>query len=82
MDPQVEAIFTQVVQALGALMLACTAVVGFFNGPGADKARGIFDTILSFARMFGFGTFSDEPGTLSVPLKPDTKVRVDTTKAA
>jgi len=82
MDPQVQAIFIQVVQALGALMVACTAIVGFFNGPTADKVRGILDTILSFARMFGFGTFQDEPGSLSIPLKPDSKVRVDTTKAA
>ena len=82
MDPQVQEIFIQVVQALGALMVACTAIVGFFSGPKAEKVRGILDTMLSFARMFGFGTFSDEPGMLSVPLKPDTKVRIDTTKPA
>ena len=82
MDPRVQEIFTQVVQALGALMVASTAIVGFFNGPGADKARGIIDTILSFARMFGFGTFKDEPGTVSLPLKPDTKVRIAGTRAA
>jgi hypothetical protein len=80
MDPQVQEIFTQVVTALGTLMVACTAIVGFFNGPTADKVRGIFDTILSFARMFGFGTYKDEPGTLSVPLKKDTGERIVTTE--
>jgi hypothetical protein len=49
------------------LVSAVGQFVGFFNGPKAQKARGIFDTILDILRRFGAGTYKDEPGTNSVP---------------
>ena len=80
MEPQIQETIVKVIQSLGSLMVAATAIVAFFDGPKADKARGVIDTILSFLRMIGFGTFKDEPGTLSVPLKPDSGERVTGTE--
>lgn len=76
MDPQIAEAIQKAVTAIGSLMIAATAIVAFFSGPKADKARGIFDTILAFLRMIGFGTYKDEPGTLSIPLKSDSGERV------
>lgn len=76
MDPQVQEIISMVITALGTIMVAATAITAMFNGPRAQKAKGILDLILSFLRMIGFGTFKDEPGTFSVPLKTDTGARV------
>lgn len=77
MDPQIAEAIQKAVTALGSLMIAATAIVAFFNGPRADKVRGVFDTILAFLRMIGFGTYKDEPGTLSMPLKPDSRKRIE-----
>jgi hypothetical protein len=82
MDPQVQEVFAKVVAALGTLSVAATAIVGFFNGPRASKARKGLDIILGFLRMVGFGTYKDEPGTYSMPLKRDTGERVATTEPA
>jgi hypothetical protein len=79
MDPQIAETIQKVVTALGTLMVAATAIVAFFKGPKAEKTRGVFDTILAFLRMIGFGTFKDEPGTASMPLKPDSGERVTST---
>ena len=67
-----------VAQALAGLMVFAGMVTGFFAGPRADKAKGIFDYILGLLRTIGIGTYRDEPGTLSVPFKGDTKERVAT----
>lgn len=67
-------------EAIGGLMIVAGIIVGFFNGPKADKARGILDSMLSFLRMIGIGTYKDEPGTLSVPLKKDSGERIVTTE--
>jgi hypothetical protein len=69
-------------EGLGYLILAAGAIVGFFDGPKADKAKTIFDRILGILRQVGIGTFKDEPGTMSIPFKGDSGVRVETTKAA
>ena len=59
-----------------ALISAAGQFVGMFDGPKTDKARGIFDYILGILRMFGAGTYKDEPGTTSVPFKGDTGDRI------
>jgi hypothetical protein len=69
-------------EAVGGFVVAAGVIVGFFNGPKADKAKTVLDRILGLLRQIGVGTYKDEPGTFSVPLKPDTGVRVETTKAA
>jgi hypothetical protein len=71
-----------VAEGIGYLVLFAGAVVGFFNGPKADKAKTIFDRILGLLRQIGIGTFKDEPGTFSMPLKPDSGERVATTTTA
>jgi hypothetical protein len=69
-------------EAVGGIVVAAGVVVGFFNGPKADKAKTVLDRILGLLRQIGIGTYKDEPGTFSVPLKPDSGERVETTKAA
>jgi hypothetical protein len=71
-----------VAEGIGYLVLAAGAAVGFFNGPKADRAKTVLDRILGLLRQVGIGTYKDEPGTFSAPLKPDSGVRVETTKAA
>ena len=71
-----------VLQAIIAAMVFAGMVTGMFNGPRAEKAKGIFDYILTLLRGFGVGTYKDEPGTLSVPFKGDTKERVATVEKA
>ena len=71
-----------VAEAAGGIVVAAGVIVGFFNGPKADRAKTFLDRILGLLRQIGIGTFKDEPGTFSAPLKPDSGVRVDTTKAA
>jgi hypothetical protein len=71
-----------VAEGIGYLILAATVAVGFVNGPKADKAKTILDRIMGILRQVGIGTYKDEPGTFSMPLKPDTGERVETTKAA
>lgn len=61
---------------LYALISAAGQFVGMFNGPGADKARGIFDYVLGILRSLGAGTYKDEPGTTSVPFVGDTNKRI------
>ena len=66
--------------ALGAVLYGAMSlagqIVGLFDGPGADKARGVFDYILGLLRNFGLGTYKDEPGTTSIPFKGDTGQRI------
>jgi hypothetical protein len=69
-------------EAAGGIVVAAGVIVGFFNGPKAGKAKTVLDRMLGLLRQIGVGTYKDEPGTFSVPLKPDTGVRVETTKAA
>jgi hypothetical protein len=71
-----------VAEAIGGLLVAAGVIVGFFNGPKADRAKTVLDRILGLLRQIGVGTYKDEPGTFSVPLKPDTGVRVETTTTA
>ena len=59
-----------------ALVSAAGQFVGMFDGPGADKARGIFDYVLGILRSLGAGTYKDEPGTTSMPLRRDTGKRI------
>ncbi len=69
-----------VAQAIAGLMVAAGMITGLFNGPRADKAKGIFDYILNLLRGFGVGTYKDEPGTVSTPFKGDSGERVVTTE--
>jgi len=69
-----------VAQAFGYIVLFAGAVVAFFNGPPAEKAKTIIDRILLLLRQIGIGTFKDEPGTVSMPFKGDSKKRVTATK--
>jgi hypothetical protein len=69
-------------EGVGYLVLFASVAVGFANGPKADRAKTVLDRIMGLLRQIGIGTFKDEPGTFSMPLKPDTGVRVETTKAA
>jgi hypothetical protein len=71
-----------VAEAAGGLVVAAGVIVGFFNGPKADRAKTVLDRILGLLRQIGVGTYKDEPGTFSVPLKPDSGVRVETTTTA
>ena len=71
-----------VAEGLGYLVLAAGAVVGFFNGPKADKAKTILDRILGLLRQIGIGTYKDEPGTLSIPGKGDSGERIAGTTPA
>jgi hypothetical protein len=68
---------------LGAVYFLVSAVgqfVGFFNGPKAENAKGVFEKILSILRRFGAGTYKDEPGTNSVPIfGGDTGLRIEST---
>jgi hypothetical protein len=59
-----------------ALISAAGQFVGMFDGPKADKARGIFDYILGILRSLGAGTYKDEPGTTSMPFKRDSGKRI------
>lgn len=65
-----------VAQTAGYIVLFSGGVVGFFNGPKADRAKSIIDRILGLLRQVGIGTFKDEPGTFSFPGKSDTGRRV------
>jgi hypothetical protein len=69
-----------VAEGIGYLVLAAGAVVGFFDGPKADKAKTIFDRILGILRQVGIGTFKNEPGTLSIPGAPDSGKRITATE--
>ena len=65
------------VGGLYALVSAIGQFVGMFNGPKAEKTRGIFDTILNILRRLGAGTYKDEPGTNSIPIiQGDTGKRI------
>lgn len=64
------------VGAIYALLSAIGLFVGLFEGPKADKAKSIFEKILSILRGLGLGTYKDEPGTGSVPFKGDTGKRI------
>jgi hypothetical protein len=46
------------------------------NGPKADKASGVIERIMALLRGFGIGTYKDEPGSVSLPFKGDTKERI------
>lgn len=62
------------------LVSAAGQLVGMFDGPDpdekTDKARGVFEYILGILRTLGAGTYKNEPGTVSMPLKPDSGKRV------
>ena len=70
----------QMAEWLGAVVVGAGVVVGFFDGPKADKAKTVFGRILGILRTIGVGTFKDEPGTLSIPGSTDTGERVTTTE--
>jgi hypothetical protein len=70
-----------VAEAIGYLILGAGAIVAFFDGPKADKAKTVFDRILGLLRTIGIGTFKDEPGTLSIPGAKDSGERVATTES-
>lgn len=57
-------------------LLGSVVIVGFFNGPAAGKAKTILERIIALIRTLGIGTYKDEPGSVSMPGKPDTKERV------
>ena len=71
-----------VAEAAGGIVVAAGVIVGFFNGPKADRAKTVLDRILGLLRQIGIGTYKDEPGTFSAPLKPDSGVRVTATEPA
>ena len=50
-------------------------IVGWVNGPKADQAKTIMQTVISWIRVLGIGTYKDEPGTVSMPFKGDTGKR-------
>lgn len=71
-----------VAEGFGYLVLAAGAIVGFFDGPKADRTKTILDRILGLLRQIGIGTFKDEPGTMSIPFKGDTGERITGTGPA
>lgn len=52
-------------EGVGGLILACSALVGLSNAPKAQTASSF---LLRVAKFFSAVTFKDEPGSLSVPL--------------
>jgi hypothetical protein len=71
-----------VLEGVGYFILGAGVIVGFFNGPKAEKAKTVFGRILGLLRTIGIGTFKDEPGTLSVPGASDSGERVASTESA
>ena len=58
--------------------------VGLFDGPdpddGTSKTLKVVDRLLGILRSVGIGTYKNEPGTVSMPFKGDSKKRVTATK--
>lgn len=65
-----------IIGTLITFMLTAAAIVGNREGPKAEKAVGIINWIVGFLRRFGPARYKDEPGTLSMPGKGDTGLRV------
>jgi hypothetical protein len=61
---------------LYALLSLAGQIVGMVNGPKADKASGVIERLMALLRGLGIGTYKDEPGSVSMPFKGDTKERV------
>jgi hypothetical protein len=51
-------------------------IVGMVNGPKADTASSVLERMMALLRGFGIGTYKDEPGSVSMPFKGDTKERI------